>query len=67
MKKQYISPNASVYNLNLEGGMLCVSGINNYNNGNTVSTDELNSQSGAWTNKKEDPFWGSTEEGNGSW
>ena len=67
MKKQYISPNASVYNLILEGGMLCVSGINNYNNGNTVTTDELNSQSGAWTNKKEDPFWGSTEEGNGYW
>ena len=41
--------------------------IDNYNNGNTVSTDELNSQSGAWTNKKEDPFWGSTEEGNGYW
>ena len=67
MKKQYISPNASVYNLNLEGGMLCVSGINNYNNGNTVSTDELNSNSGAWTNKKDHPIWGSTEEGNGSW
>ena len=66
MKKQYISPNASVYNLNLEGGMLCMS-IDNYNNGNTVSTDELNSQSGAWTNKKEDPFWGNTEEGNGYW
>ena len=66
MKKKYISPNASVYNLNLEGGMLCMS-IDNYNNGNTVSTDELNSQSGAWTNKKEDPFWGSTEEGNGYW
>ena len=67
MKKQYISPNASVYNLNLEGGMLCVSGINNYNNGNTVSTDELNSNSGAWTNKKDHPIWGNTEEGNGSW
>ena len=66
MKKQYISPNASVYNFNLEGGMLCMS-IDNYNNGNTVSTDELNSQSGAWTNKKENPIWGSTEEGNGYW
>ena len=67
MKKKYISPHASVYNLNLEGGMLCVSGINNYNNGNTVTTDELNSQSGAWTNKKEHPIWGNTEEGNGYW
>ena len=70
MKKQYISPNASVYNLILAGGMLCVSGINNYNNlnnGNTVSTDELNSNSGAWTNKKEHPIWGNTEEGNGYW
>ena len=66
MKKQYISPNASVYNLNLEGGMLCMS-IDNYNNGNTVSTDELNSQSGAWTNKEDHPIWGSTEEGNGYW
>lgn len=67
MKKQYISPNASVYNLNLEGGMLCLSGINNYNNGTTVTTDELNSQNGAWTNKKEHPIWGNTEEGNGYW
>ena len=69
MKKQYISPNASVYNLNLEGGMLCLSmgNHNNLNNGSTVTTDELNSNSGAWTNKKEDPFWGSTEEGNGYW
>lgn len=67
MKKQYISPNASVYNLILEGGMLCMSGIKNYNNGNTVDTDELNSQSGAWTNKKDHPIWGSTEEGNGYW
>lgn len=67
MKKKYISPNASVYNLNLEGGMLCVSGINNYNNGNTVTTDELNSNSGAWTNKKEHPIWGGEEEGNSPW
>lgn len=44
-----------------------MSGIKNYNNGNTVDTDELNSQSGAWTNKKDDPIWGSTEEGNGYW
>ena len=41
--------------------------IDNYNNGNTVSTDELNSQSGAWTNKKDHPIWGNTEEGNGYW
>ena len=68
MKKQYISPNAAVYNLNLEGGMLCMSmdNYNNLNNGNTVSTDELNSQSGAWTNKKDHPIWGG-EEGNGYW
>ena len=67
MKKKYISPNASVYNLILEGGMLCVSGINNYNNGNTVTTDELNSNSGAWTNKTDHPIWGGEEEGNSPW
>ena len=65
MKKQYISPNASVYNLKLEGGMLCLS--MNYNNNTIVDTDDLNSTEGAWTNKKDEPFWGSPEEGNGYW
>ena len=41
--------------------------IDNYNNGNTVTTDDLNSNSGAWTNEKEHPILGGEEEGNSPW
>lgn len=67
MKKQYISPNASVYTIKMESAVLGMSGIQNYNNGTTVTTDELNNQHGAWTNKKDHPIWGDEEEGNGYW
>ncbi|MDD7232274.1 MAG: hypothetical protein PUH44_01190 [Bacteroidales bacterium] len=67
MKKQYISPNASVYSIKMESAVLGTSGLQNYNNGTTVSSEELNSQGGAWTNKKDHPIWGDEGEGNSPW
>ncbi len=66
MKKQYISPNTSVYNIEMESVMLDTS-LQNYNNGTTVGSEELNNQYGAWTNKKDHPIWGDEEESNYPW
>lgn len=41
--------------------------LQNYNNGTTVGSEELNNQYGAWTNKKDHPIWGDEEEGNSPW
>lgn len=56
MKKQYISPNLQVHFLQIEGGILCGS-LNVVDDGNVITDSGNNSETGAWTNKKESFDW----------